>query len=145
MFTKRFTIFKLLGFEVKIDLSWLILAVLVTWSLAVGFFPSYIQGLSPEYYWWMGIAGTVGLLFSIIFHDLSHSVVARRLGLPMKGITLFIFGGVAEMEKQPASPRVELSKPCGSDGHAFLPGLSRNRRDVLRRPKMIPSSRIRPQ
>ncbi len=108
MFTKRFTIFKLLGFEVKIDLSWLILAVLVTWSLAVGFFPSYIQGLPPEYYWWMGIAGTVGLLFSIIFHELSHSVVARRLGLPMKGITLFIFGGVAEMEKQPASPRVEF-------------------------------------
>lgn len=116
MFTKRFTIFKLLGFEVKIDPSWLILAVLVTWSLAVGLFPGIIQGLPQEYYWWMGIAGTVGLLFSIIFHELSHSVVARRLGLPMKGITLFIFGGVAEMEKQPESPRVRsLNGDSGTD------------------------------
>jgi Zn-dependent protease/predicted transcriptional regulator len=54
------------------------------------------------------VAGTLGLLVSIIFHELAHSLVARRLGLPMKGITLFIFGGVAEMEKQPESPRVEF-------------------------------------
>jgi len=108
MFSKTITIFKLFGFEVKIDLSWLILAVLITWSLAEGLFPSLFSGLPAATYWWMGVAGAVGLLFSIVFHELSHSLVARRFGLPIKGITLFIFGGVAEMSEQPASPPVEF-------------------------------------
>jgi Zn-dependent protease len=108
MFGKRFTLFRLLGFEVRIDLSWLILAALLTWSLAVGLFPHYYQGLAPRTYWWMGIAGAVGLFFSILFHEFCHSLVARRFGLPMRGITLFIFGGVAEMEDEPQSPKAEF-------------------------------------
>jgi Zn-dependent protease/predicted transcriptional regulator len=56
----------------------------------------------------MGAAGAVGLLISIVFHELWHSLVARRFGLPMKGITLFIFGGVAEMTDEPPSPRAEF-------------------------------------
>jgi Zn-dependent protease/CBS domain-containing protein len=108
MFGKRFKLFKLLGFEVRIDVSWLIIAVLITWSLAVGFFPRYYQNLSTLAYWWMGVAGALGLFFSIIFHEFFHSVVARRLGLPMKGITLFIFGGVAEMSEEPENARVEF-------------------------------------
>ena len=108
MFTKRFTLFRLLGFEVKIDLTWLLLALLVTWTLARGVFPAYFPGLSAETYWWMGIGGTAGLLVSIVFHELCHSLVARRYGLPIKGITLFIFGGVAEMEDEPPSPKAEF-------------------------------------
>jgi Zn-dependent protease/predicted transcriptional regulator len=108
MFTKAFTLFRLFGFEVKLDLSWLILAVLVAWSLAEGLFPSYYQGLPASSYWWMGAAGSLGLLFSIVFHEMSHSLAARRFGLPIKGITLFMFGGVAEMEKEPESPGVEF-------------------------------------
>ena len=56
----------------------------------------------------MGLAGTVGLFISIIFHELSHSLVARHYGISMKGITLFIFGGVAEMEDDPPGPKVEF-------------------------------------
>jgi Zn-dependent protease/predicted transcriptional regulator len=108
MFGKRISLFTLFGFQVKIDLSWLVLAVLITWSLAQGFFPYYFKGLSSATYWWMGVAGAIGLFFSIIFHEMSHSLVARRYGLPMKGITLFIFGGVAEMEDEPPSPQAEL-------------------------------------
>ena len=108
MFGKQITLFKLLGFEVRIDLSWIIIAVLITWSLAQGVFPSYYKGLSTATYWWMGALGALGLFGSIIFHELCHSLVARKFGLPMRGITLFIFGGVAEMEDEPPSPKAEF-------------------------------------
>jgi Zn-dependent protease/CBS domain-containing protein len=108
MFGKRIPLFKLFGFKVNVDASWLILAVLVTWSLAKGLFPYYFTGFSNSTYWWMGIAGAVGLFMSIIFHEFCHSLVARQFGLQMKGITLFIFGGVAEMESEPKSAKAEF-------------------------------------
>ena len=108
MFGRGFRLFEILGFEVKIDASWLILAVLVTWSLAGGYFPQNYQGLAPASYLWMGVAGALGLFASIIFHELSHSLVARRYGMPIRGITLFIFGGVAEMEDEPPTAQAEF-------------------------------------
>ena len=108
MFGKRISLFKIFGFKVKLDLSWFILALLITWSLAKGFFPLYFKDLPNATYWWMGVAGTLGLFVSIILHELSHSLVARRYGIPMEGITLFIFGGVAEMNDEPPSPKAEF-------------------------------------
>jgi Zn-dependent protease/CBS domain-containing protein len=108
MFGKSVRLFKLFGFEVNIDLSWLILAFLITWSLAEGLFPYYYKGMAKNTYWLMGVVGALGLFLSIIFHEMTHSLVARRYGLPMKGITLFIFGGVAEMEEEPANPKTEF-------------------------------------
>jgi Zn-dependent protease/CBS domain-containing protein len=108
MFGKRIPVFKLLGFEVKVELSWLILAALMIWSLASNVFPSNIPELSPGTYLWMGVVGALGLFASIVFHELCHSLVARKYGLPITGITLFIFGGVAEMEDEPPSARSEF-------------------------------------
>ncbi|HEX8948231.1 MAG TPA: site-2 protease family protein [Dissulfurispiraceae bacterium] len=108
MFGNSITIFKLLGFEVKVDASWLILALLIVWTLSVGFFPYAYRGFSKGTYWWMGVAGALGLFVSIVFHEFFHSIVARKYGLPMKGITLFLFGGVSEMEDQPQSAKVEF-------------------------------------
>jgi len=104
------TLFELLGFKIRVDVSWIFLALLVTWSLAKGVFPVWYAdaGLSEATFWWMGIAGMAGLVFSLIFHELSHSLVARHYGLPIKGITLFIFGGVAEMTEEPKSAKVEF-------------------------------------
>jgi len=108
MFGRTFTLVKLFGFEVKIDLSWLVLGLLISWTLAKGFFPDSYKGLDPATYWAMGVAAAVGLLISIVFHELWHSLIARKFGLPMKGITLFIFGGVAEMTEEPPSPKAEF-------------------------------------
>ncbi|WP_193370009.1 site-2 protease family protein [Pelagibius marinus] len=107
---RSITLFELLGFKIRVDISWIFLALLVTWSLAKGVFPAWYEdaGLSQAAFWWMGIAGMAGLVFSLIFHELSHSLVARRYGLPIKGITLFIFGGVAEMTEEPKSAKVEF-------------------------------------
>jgi Zn-dependent protease len=123
MFGKRITIFKLFGFEVRVDLSWLVIAVLVTWTLSKGLFPHYYEGLSRTAYWWMGVAGALGLFISIIFHEFCHSLVARRYGLPMKGITLFIFGGVAEMSEEPDSAKTEFLMAIAGPVSSILLGL----------------------
>jgi len=134
MFGKSITLFRLFGFAVRIDLTWIFIAVLVTWSLAEGIFPAQLAGQTTFVYWTMGVLGAVGLFLSIIFHELCHSLVARRFGLEMSGITLFIFGGVAEMTEEPRSPKAELfmaaAGPLSSIvlgvavlvGASFLPG-----------------------
>jgi Zn-dependent protease len=104
---QRFKIFTIFGFEVRLHSSWLVLAILVAWSLAVGYFPHTQAGLPGSTYWIMGIVGVAGLLFSIVFHEFFHSIVARYFKLPMDGITLFIFGGIAEMKDEPPTPKVE--------------------------------------
>lgn len=109
MFGKRIKLFKLLGFEVNVDLSWIIIAVLVTWSLADGLFPYLYRGFSKETYWLMGAVGALGLFISIVAHEFCHSLVARKFGMPMKGITLFIFGGVAEMGDEPPTAKAEFA------------------------------------
>ena len=81
---------------------------MIAWTLAVGVFPAEIPGLQAATYWWMAIAATIGLLFSIIFHETAHSLVARRYGIEIRGITLFIFGGVAQMAGEPESARGEF-------------------------------------
>ena len=108
MLGRRITLFKLFGFEVRIDLSWLIIAVLVAWSLAVGFFPFRYKNLSVQTYWVMGVVGAIGFFLSVIFHEVFHSLIARKFGIPMKGITLFIFGGVSEMGEEPPSAKTEF-------------------------------------
>jgi Zn-dependent protease len=108
MFGNRLKIFSFRDIAVRVDWSWLIIATLVTWSLAVGLFPHQIAGLPEAVYWWMGIAGAMGLFLSILVHEFSHALVARAYGLPIKGITLFIFGGVAEMEEEPRNPKAEF-------------------------------------
>jgi Zn-dependent protease/predicted transcriptional regulator len=123
MFGKRFKLFKLLGFEVRIDLSWLILGFLITWSLARGLFPLQYKNLPTATYWWMGVAGAIGLFASIVFHELCHSIVAKRFGLPMRGITLFIFGGVAEMEDEPPSAKAEFLMAIAGPLSSILLGL----------------------
>ncbi len=122
MLGKRITLFRLLGFKVQIDASWLIIAVLVTWSLTIGVFPAYFEGLSAATYVAMGVAGAVGLFSSIIFHELSHSLIARRFGLEMRGITLFVFGGVAEMDDEPPSAVAELAMALAGPAASVVAG-----------------------
>lgn len=108
MFGRPVSLFTIFGFEIKVDISWLLLAALISWSLASNLFPHYHKDLPQSAYWWMGVSGAVGLFLSIIFHELTHSLVARHYGVSMKEITLFIFGGVAHMEEDPPSPRAEF-------------------------------------
>jgi Zn-dependent protease len=99
---------RLLGFEIRFDLTWLILVALIVWSLSAGLFPTAFANLPTSTYVWMGVLGAIGVFASIILHELAHSVVGRRLGLRIRGITLFVFGGAAEMGEEPANARTEF-------------------------------------
>ena len=108
MFGKRFRLFKLLGFQVQLDVSWLIIAVLVTWTLAVGVFPQRFQGLTPAMYWIMGVVGACGLFASIVFHEFAHSLVARQFGIGDERDHVVRVRSVAEMKEEPRSPKAEF-------------------------------------
>ena len=108
MFTSRIPLFKLLGIQVGLDVSWFLLAFLLVWSLSAGYFPWALPGLEGATYFWMGLLGAIGLFASIIFHEFAHALVARQYDLPISNITLFIFGGVAEMEDEPRTAAAEF-------------------------------------
>lgn len=108
MFGKPIELFEIFGFRVRIDPSWFIVALLVTWNFATLVFPTQLAGRGNATYWAMGIAGSLVYFLSVLLHELSHSLVARTFGLEMRGITLFIFGGVAEMPQEPTTPKSEL-------------------------------------
>ena len=90
---------KIFGIEISIHISWVIILVLMTWSLAVGWFPAIYHDWSAGTYWLLGFIATVLLFVSVLVHELAHSVVARARGLPVKNITLFVFGGVSNIER----------------------------------------------
>jgi Zn-dependent protease/CBS domain-containing protein len=97
-----------LGVKIRLDASWILLALLIAWSLASGTFPELYRGLPQSSYWSMAGATVLGVAASIVLHELGHTLVARAFGLPIKSITLFVFGGVAEMEGEPKAPLAEL-------------------------------------
>jgi Zn-dependent protease len=108
MFSARIRLFSLLGFRVSIDISWFFLAFYLIYTLSTRYFPIELPHQPLKLYLAMGVAGAAGLFFSIILHELAHAMVARGFGLPIGGITLFIFGGVAELRHEPKTPRSEF-------------------------------------
>lgn len=108
MLYNRITLFRLFGFPVRADASWLILSVFISWTLSTGVFPAQYPGYSDNVYQAMGIAAFAGLLISILAHELAHAIVAQNYHMPIASITLFIFGGVAEMTRPPSAPKGEF-------------------------------------
>jgi Zn-dependent protease/CBS domain-containing protein len=122
MFGRRIHLFTIYGFKIRLDPSWFVLAVLVTWSLATSFFPVVLPNLARTMYWLLGAGGAVGLFVSIVAHEVSHAIVARRNAIPMRGITLFIFGGVAEMDAEPPSAASEFRMAAAGPIASFVLG-----------------------
>ena len=97
-----------LGIPIHVHASWFVVFFFVTWSLATGYLPDTLPGLSIPRYWVMGGIAALLLFLSVLLHELGHSYVALRYQIPIKQITLFIFGGMAHMGKEPPSPRAEF-------------------------------------
>lgn len=128
MFGLNIRMFRVFDIDIKIDISWALIATFIAWALAQGVFPRLYEELSPFAYWRMALTAIIGLGVSIILHELAHSLVAKALGLPLKSITLFVFGGVAELEAEPKSPLAEfvmaIAGPLMSVALAYLFGWS---------------------
>lgn len=106
--TRSIPLGRILGIPLGLDYSWFLIFALVTWSLAGSYFPEQYPGWGTGLYWVIGLATSLLFFASVLLHELGHSVIALRNGIPVRSITLFIFGGVAQIGREPGSPGVEF-------------------------------------
>jgi Zn-dependent protease/CBS domain-containing protein len=101
-------VMSLFGIPININASWVLIYALITWTLAVGYFPRQLPGLEPIAYWANGLLAALLLFASVLIHELAHSLVAMGKGLAVRGITLHLLGGVSQLDDEPPDPRTEL-------------------------------------
>jgi len=102
------TVGKVLGIEIRLDYSWFLVFAFFSWQLSVGLFPNEYQ-FGPAISWLLGITAALLLFASVLIHELSHALMARRYGIEVQGITLFLFGGVAQIKGEPERPGQEFA------------------------------------
>src|SRR4030081_3954855 len=95
---------RIAGIHVGLNWSLLVVAALIAWSVATGILPSAAPGQTPGAYWTAGVVSAFVFLASLLAHELAHSVVARRRGVHVEGITLWLFGGVSRFSSESSSP-----------------------------------------
>ena len=103
-----FRLMKIAGIQITIDASWFIIFILVVLSLSMGYFPRQFPAQSPATYWAAGLLATLLFFGSILMHELAHALMARRAGIHIPEITLFIFGGVARLSAEARDARTEF-------------------------------------
>ena len=103
-----FKVGRIFGFDINVHWSWIFIFVLVTWSFATNVIEDAYPDLAASRRWLLGVAVALVFFLSILLHEMSHSVLARRYGIPVSGITLFVFGGVSSLEREPDSARQEF-------------------------------------
>jgi Zn-dependent protease len=108
VFRHTIPIGRVFGIPIDVDYSWFLIFALLTWILAVGYFPTQFKNWSPAEYWVVGAITAVMLFVSVVLHELGHSLVARRYKVPVQRITLFIFGGVSQITAEPPSAGAEF-------------------------------------
>lgn len=113
-------LFKIAGIRINIDHSWFIIFLLVLWSLSAGYFPGVLPGQGVATYWTAGTLATLLFFASILTHELAHSLVAIRSGIAIPSITLFLFGGVSQLQQEPRDPATEFRITIAGPLTSFL-------------------------
>lgn len=99
---------RIAGFRFGVDYSWFIIFFLILWSFTAGVFPAQVPGLGDGVYIAMGVVGTLLFFVSLVLHELAHAVIARRRGVEVESITLFLLGGVARTRGEASTPGDEF-------------------------------------
>lgn len=97
----------MLGIPIRVDPSWLVILALITWTVGLQFRPQLPETPSATL-WLLALFTALGFFGCLVLHELGHALVARKLGMRINGITLFLFGGVAELEEEPVTPLGEF-------------------------------------
>ena len=122
MRTAGFRIAKILGIPIYLDATWLLIFGLITYTLAMNFGQQHPQW-TPVQHWALGILTSLLFFGSVLFHELAHSVVALYYKIPVHSITLFIFGGIARIGREPSKPIQEFNiAAAGPLASFFLAG-----------------------
>lgn len=100
---------RILGIPIGANYTWFIALWVLAWSLAVAYYPARFPGFPPSTYWTMGILSAILLFASVVIHELGHALAARRYGIRTRNIMLFMFGGVAQIAKDPPTPGAEVA------------------------------------
>ena len=111
---------RIMGIPVRIHYTLWLVFILIAWSLAYGYMPNEYPGLTTLTYWTIGIVSAIILFVSVLVHELSHSYIAKKNGLPIARITLFFFGGVSEMTEEPQDAKVEVKMAAAGPLMSFL-------------------------
>jgi Zn-dependent protease len=118
---------RILGIPIGLDYSWFLIFVLLTWTMAVGYYPAEFKSWPVAQYWFVGAMTAIMLFVSVLLHELGHSVVAMRHKVPVRSITLFIFGGVSQIGTEPPTAAagfwISIAGPAVSFALAALFGL----------------------
>ncbi len=117
---KGVKLFRVLGIQISLNYTWFIVFGLIVWSLASGYFPYHYPGLSRSAHWMMGFLGAVFLFLSVLAHEVTHSYIAKKEGMDVSEITLFIFGGVSQLTKEPEDPQKELKVAIGGPASSLV-------------------------
>jgi Zn-dependent protease len=107
MMKSGFRIGQVLGIDIRIDWSWLVIFALITWNLGTAFGQSHADW-STALRWGMAVFAAILFFASILAHEIAHSLVARARGIPVRSITLHLFGGVSNIQREPDSPQAEF-------------------------------------
>jgi Zn-dependent protease len=105
---KHIILGRISGISIELDYSWFLIFFLITWILATNYFPQEIKEGSSIFYWGISVFTAILFFVSVLLHELGHSFLARRFKIRVKKITLFIFGGVAEIKEEPPSAGAEF-------------------------------------
>ncbi len=105
---KTWRIGRLAGIPIGISPLWLVIVGLITWSLGATYYPDQIQGIAPGLAYLLGLVSALLLFASILLHELGHAIVARRHGVRIEGIDLWLLGGVSKLKDSPHAPGDEL-------------------------------------
>jgi Zn-dependent protease/predicted transcriptional regulator len=106
---KGFRVFRLFDIDIVVHWSWILIFLLLTWSLATGIFPAWHPYWNQTLLWSTALAAVLLFFGCLLLHELAHSLVARKRHIPVHRIVLFLFGGVSNIEREPSSPGAEFA------------------------------------